>query len=229
MLARHDEGREEPRAPVVGGEQQRGEKRNGREQAEDEDAQPGAREPQEHRAEHGVAEGGAEIRLQDDDSRRHSREDESGNERLLRSPRDLGPARELMGEEKHERDLEELGRLEHGEAERNPAPRPVDGRAEEREAGQREGQPVEAVDEDGPSEPAVVGAVDDERGDAADHERRHLLEEIAVRIAGRLPRGNRRRAVDHHAAEERQRDERREEDLVRGELSSQGSSGSRET
>src|SRR5262249_55226798 len=88
----------------------------------------------------------------------------------------------------------------------------------ERERGERERRTVEAVDHEGPSELPVVRSIDDERRDPAEDEGRDLLEQVAVRVARRLAGRDGRCAVDHHAAEERQRHEGGEEDLVRGAL-----------
>ena len=80
---------------------------------------------------HEVRERGSEVRLEEDEAGGHDDEAEDGQERPRREVHLVLAAREERRERDHERDLHELGGLNGHEAEREPAARPVDRRAEE--------------------------------------------------------------------------------------------------
>ena len=214
---RTEEG-EDARATVARRERRDDDERH-RSGAQDQEqlrANPG--DPEEHSGEHDVTRGGAEIRLEQDDRGSGERKEERRSDRAIGIAGRQSLPGDLRREQENEGDLEEFGGLEHHRSDRNPASGGVDRGLEKREDAQDEGAAVGQVHHPGPRERAVVDAGDEKRGDASDDERRDLLEEIAVGAAGGLRGRHRGSAVDHHAAEERQRHERREEDLVGREL-----------
>ena len=121
---------------------------------------------------------------------------------------------DLIREEEHQRDLQEFGRLQGERADDDPSARGIDGGAKEHRDAQQEAYREPPVNDQRLPEVAMVDARHHERQGEPDDQRRELLGEIPVRVAEHARRLGRRRAVDHDAAQQRQREERGEEDLV---------------
>ena len=124
----------------------------------------------------------AEVRLQEDEQHRHRGEADRRKGRLpLVDP--LAPVGEERGQEEHEQELPELGRLEAEGPDVDPAPRVADARAEQ--GRQDEHRDQEAVDD--PRVLAPEAGIDQRhpgQARAADQRVCGLADDVVVRVAG---------------------------------------------